>query len=270
MLKKLTLLLFFSFISNGYTAVILEKYKKTDEVTIKITDKIVSSDLSEFSTALQRIESEKMKLHLNTVQLDSDGGSGLAAFEIGRLIRKNNLNTYVAPKDYCSSACFVIFLGGVQRYGFGSIGVHDSTFGEDAKFEYKNLAKLIEQSDKRHIDYLKEMDISGNVAELMHSTMFWDVRFLTEDEKILFRVNGTDRATSEILVNEISKVRKIPKEDFKKILNSQFSECIGEMKYLKQTAWDCVKTRNYKQPWVEMTVASIKYVSEAIKELFNR
>ena len=257
MINKLTLFICISFTCNGYSAVTLEKYKKTDEVTIIITDKIVSNDLSDFKTALQRIELEKMKLHLNTVQLESDGGSGLAAFEIGRLIRKNNLNTYVAPKDYCSSACFVIFLGGVQRYGFGNIGIHDSTFAEDAKFEYKDLAKLVEQSDKRHIDYLKEMDISVYLAELMHSTMFWDVRFLTEDEKILFRVNGTDRATSEILVKELSKERNITKEDLKKILDSQYRDCFNEMKYLKQTAWGCVRTRNYVEPWFDMTVASI-------------
>ena len=267
MLKQLTLVLLISFTSNSYSTVLLEKYKKTDEVTIRITDKIVSSDLQDLKNALQRIDSEKKKLHLNTVQLDSDGGSGNTAVEIGRLIRKNNLNTYVAPKDYCSSACFVIFLGGVQRYGFGNLGIHDSTFGEDVKYENKDLAKLIEQSDKKHIDYYKEMDISTSLADVTHSTMFWDVRYLTEEEKNLYRVNGTDRATSEILFKEISFERKITKEELKKIFNSQYSKCFNEMKYLKQTAWDCVRTRNYVQPWFEMTVASIKYVYEGLKEL---
>lgn len=200
------------------------------------------------------------------MQLDSDGGSGLTAVEIGRLIRKSNLNTYVAPKDYCSSACFVIFIGGIQRYGFGNLGVHDSTFSEDVKFEKKDLTKLIEQSDKRHIDYLKEMDISVSVADVIHGTKFWDVRYLTEEEKSLYRVNGTDRATSEVLITEISKERKISKEDLKKILRTNYSSCNDEMKYLKQTAWDWVRTRNYVQPWFEIKVVSTKYVYEAIKE----
>lgn len=269
-MRKFFLSFFFiAFTTNTFSTVILEKYKKTDEVTIRITNKIAQSDLQEFKNALQRIETEKMKLHLNTVQLESDGGSGLTAVEIGRLIRKNNLNTYVAPKDYCSSACFVIFLGGVQRYGFGNLGVHDSTFSEDAKFERKDLTKLIEQSDKRHIDYLREMDVSVSLADIVHGTKFWDVRYLTEEEKILYRVNGTDRATSEILVTEISKDRKISKDEFKKILRTNFSSCNDEMKYLTHTAWDCIKTRNYKEPWFEMTVASMKYVYEAIRELLH-
>ena len=269
MLKQLTLFLFITFTSNSFSAVSIEKYNKTDEVTIRITDKIVSNDLTEFKNALMRIETEKMKLHLNTVQLDSDGGSGNTAVAIGRLIRKNNLNTYVAPKDYCSSACFVIFLGGVQRYGFGNLGVHDSTFSEDVKYERKDLVKLIEQSDKRHIDYLNEMDISTSLADVIHSTKFWDVRYLTEEEKNLYRVNGTDRAISEILFKEISSEKNITREEFKKILNSQYGKCFNEMKYLKQTTWECVRTRNYVQPWFEMTVLSIKYVYETIKEKLN-
>jgi hypothetical protein len=111
------------------------------------------------------------------------------------------------------------------------------------------------------------MDISTSLADVTHSTMFWDVRYLTEEEKNLYRVNGTDRATSEILFKEISFERKITKEELKKIFNSQYSKCFNEMKYLKQTAWDCVRTRNYVQPWFEMTVASIKYVYEGLKEL---
>lgn len=267
MRKFLLSLFFIAFTTNAFSTVILEKYKKTYEVTLRITNKIAQSDLQEFKNALQRIETEKMKLHLSTVQLESDGGSGLTAVEIGRLIRKKNLNTYVAPKNYCSSACFVIFLGGVQRYGFGNLGVHDSTFSEEFKFERTDLTKLIEQSDKRHIDYLREMDISVSLADVVHSTKFWDVRYLTEEEKSLYRVNGTDRSTSEVLVTEISNDRKISKEEFKKILRTNYSSCTDEMKYLKQTTWDCIMTREFRVPWYELIFASIKYVFEAIREL---
>ena len=110
------------------------------------------------------------------------------------------------------------------------------------------------------------MDISVSLADIVHGTKFWDIRYLTEEEKILYRVNGTDRATSEILVTEISKDRKISKDEFKKILRTNLSSCNDEMKFLNQTAWDCLKTRNYRDPWLEITVASIKYVYEAINE----
>ena len=82
-------------------------------------------------------------------------------------------------------------------------------------------------------------------------------------------MNGTDRATSEVLITEISKERKISKEDLKKILRTNYSSCTDEMKYLKQTTWDCVRTRNYVQPWLDISNASIKYVYEALIELLN-
>ena len=158
-------------------------------------------------------------------------------------------------------------MGGAQRYGFGNLGVHDSTFSEDVKFERKELTKLIDQSDKRHIDYLREMDISTSLADIVHGTKFWDVRYLTEEEKSLYRVNGTDRSTSEILVTEISKERKLSKEEFKKILRTNYSSCNAEMKYLKQTTWDCLKTREHKYPWSEMVASLFKYFFAVISEL---
>ena len=269
MLKFLVLFIA-AFSVTAHSKVTLEKYKKSNEVAIRITEKISTIDLDDFRNALQKVEREKLKLHLNTIQLNSEGGSGNTAIAIGRLIRKNNLNTYIAPKDYCASACVPIFLGGVQRYGFGVIGVHDSTFNEEAAFAYKDLPSLIDKSDLRHINYLKEMDISQSLADLIHSTKFWDVRYLTDDEKILFRVNGTDRATSEILVAEMARERNISKAEFKKILSSQYNGCFDEMRYLKQTAWECLKMKDYKVDWWELIKYSMQYSFQVIKEtLYN-
>ena len=53
-MRKFFLSFFFiAFTTNTFSTVILEKYKKTDEVTIRITNKIAQSDLQEFKNALQ-------------------------------------------------------------------------------------------------------------------------------------------------------------------------------------------------------------------------
>lgn len=67
--------------------------------------------------------------------LHSPGGNLLGGMELGRVIRKNGLNTYVgqfsstssfAGAEYCYSACALAFLGGEYRYLVaGSVyGVH--------------------------------------------------------------------------------------------------------------------------------------------------
>jgi hypothetical protein len=68
-----------------------------------------------------------IKLHLNAVQLDSNGGFAKSGMDIGWFIRHNNINTFVAPDSKCSSACVYILVGGIIRLAYGKVGVHRST-----------------------------------------------------------------------------------------------------------------------------------------------
>lgn len=256
----------FAFVQSSSATVTLESYKDTDKKILKISDHIKREDLKDFQDALEQLKSSNTKLHLNIVQLDSEGGSGNTAIEIGRLIRKNKLNTYIAPKDYCASACVPIFLGGVQRYGYGVIAVHDATYIEDANIVYKDIPSIIAFSDKRHSDYIKEMDISQSLVDAIHSTRFWDIRYLTSEEKILWRVNGTDRTESEVLVTEIAKERGMKREEFTKVVGSHYKECFNEMKYLKQTAWECLKDKEHSLDWWKTTIYLFNYFYEALLE----
>jgi hypothetical protein len=58
------------------------------------------------------------------LQLDSNGGNIAEALKIGRLVRRNNLFTFVneAPEmKVCFSSCFFIWAGGIYRSGYPSI-----------------------------------------------------------------------------------------------------------------------------------------------------
>jgi hypothetical protein len=267
-MKRFIFLIAFAFasIQSSNATVTLESYKDTDKKIIKISDRIKHDDLKDFQDALAQLKSSNTQLHLNVVQLDSEGGSGNTAIEIGRLIRKNKLNTYIAPKDYCASACVPIFLGGLQRYGFGVIAVHDSTYIEDANIVYENIPSIIAFSDKKHSDYAKEMDVSQSLVDAIHSTRFWEIRYLTSEEKILWRVNGTDRTESEILVTEIAKERGITREEFTKVVGSNYKQCFHEMKYLKQTTWECLKDKEHSFDWWKTTVYLLNYFFEVLME----
>jgi len=52
---------------SSWATVSLEKYKNTNEVTIKIHHQIIEEDLIEFKNALDTIEKEKKVLHMNVL-----------------------------------------------------------------------------------------------------------------------------------------------------------------------------------------------------------
>jgi hypothetical protein len=85
--------------------VITEPYKSTSELTIRIEGEITHKTLDEFKKALNELDASKQTLRMNSVVLDSIGGSGSVAKEIGKLIRSRGLNTYLPSDASCASAC---------------------------------------------------------------------------------------------------------------------------------------------------------------------
>lgn len=65
--------------------------------------------------------------------ISSDGGSVLAALEMGRLVRSWGMTTYVPSKADCFSACLLVFVGGKdRRLGDGArIGSHQFRWSDD-------------------------------------------------------------------------------------------------------------------------------------------
>ena len=56
--------------------VIYEQEKHSQKVTIRIEQEITPKDLIEFKTALKQLDESKKTLHMNSVVLESHGGSG--------------------------------------------------------------------------------------------------------------------------------------------------------------------------------------------------
>ena len=88
-----------------------------DEVTpvLRIEGDVLTKDVKDFENALEHLKLTGKKLHMNAVQLNSTGGMWYVGRTIGRLIRREKLNTFVAPESECSSACVALLIGGVDR-----------------------------------------------------------------------------------------------------------------------------------------------------------
>lgn len=208
--------------------VTLERYKNTNEFTIRVYDEIVEQDLNDFKAALDTIEKDKKLLHMNAIQLNSNGGNGSVGRKIGTIIRDKKLYTYVAPKAVCISACVYVLMGGVVRYPFGEIGVHRTTYPADVEID-DSLTETFVRIDINFVkEYSAAMGLTYALREAILNTESWRVRILNEAEKREWQVSGTDRAYEERLFTAIGRELNMPRSKYIKIFSANYESCQKE------------------------------------------
>ena len=218
--------------------IVYEKYKNGDDMTLYITNEIKQSDLMVFKNIVSDLKLNNLKLHMDVVRLNSQGGDGHAAREIGRLIRKNKLNTYIAPSHICRSACVYILFGGVMRYAFGEIGVHRTTFFDTPKDD-DFIDYVVDKDIKRVRSYVEEMRLSSNISDAILSTPSWKYRKLSDDEKTTWELIGVDRYHEELFFNKMSRERSITRDKVSKIHESNYDYCLTQARDLTESIFDC-------------------------------
>ena len=75
---------------------ILSAQDKT--AVVRVVGQIQEGEDEQLKQELLALQQAGYRLKLNAIVLDSPGGSGSTRDAMGRLIRQNKLNTYVAPK----------------------------------------------------------------------------------------------------------------------------------------------------------------------------
>ena len=272
---KLILCLWFFIFDSCIADVIYAPYQISQKVTIRIEKEITSKDLVDFKSALRKLDESKQTLHMNSIVLESNGGDGEVAREIGKLIRTRKLNTFLAEDTSCSSACVYVLLGGVQRYAFGNVRIHRATFMYDSDTD-NHVEKFIKDNQKSVNEYVKTMGISLLLADAMENTVSWEIRQLTDLEKKQWQVLGFDRLAEELYFNQSARERHISRIEFIDIFKSNYDDCLLSAREFKQTVFDCAKTKNLKEPsyykqffrWLDKKFDS--YVRPSIKDLsFN-
>jgi hypothetical protein len=234
-------------ISNCYSEVNLLNYFNTQELTIRLSKEITPKDLRDLKSALKQLDESKKTLHMDSIVLESNGGSGDTAKEIGKLIRARKLNTYLASDAECASACVHVLISGVQRYAFGDVRVHRATFMYDSDKD-DHVEKFIKEAKKSNEDYVRSMGISIMLADAMDSTVSWSIRQLTELEKTQWQVLGFDRLAEELYFNQTARDRYISRNEFIHIFKSNYEDCLKEARDFKQTVFDCAKSKSLKAP----------------------
>lgn len=135
------------------------------------------------------------------VLLDSKGGDGMAAMEIGRILRRAQAHVFVTGE--CSSACVFILASGVMRGApTFSVGIHQGriTLSSDAGVIKKEVdikedpkAKaLLAKFEVMAKAYFAEMGIPNEFFQAMQDHSTRGVYRLTSQEITLYGLNGFD------------------------------------------------------------------------------
>lgn len=171
---------------------------------IKIHEKISQQTLGRIQLTLTHFRNHDPFPAGLIVLLDSPGGDGEVAMEIGRLLRKNNAHIFVTRR--CDSACVFILMGGVVRAANpGTVGVHAGRLNLmthdgnvikeiDATRNLNNAFQLTAFNTEVR-QYLREMGIQHGILDVMLSQPPNRLYKLSAGELRQFNING---------INEVS------------------------------------------------------------------
>jgi hypothetical protein len=226
--------------SNVNAGIYVEKVDQPKKIVVlKIDGKITHGDVSAFQKALEEIKRDGYTIKLNSVVLNSNGGSGKAAVAIGKIIRKEKLNTYVGPKHSCQSACVFILSSGIIRMAYGEVSVHRGTLHDEYPIE--NLEESLKTLDTEILNHLFEMGMATQLIDAIRVTPFWSVWTLDEKEKRRWSVHGTERFYEELWFRTTARSKNYEISDVKLLFFKHFDKCTKMAKDFRMTVFDCVK-----------------------------
>jgi hypothetical protein len=96
-------------------------------VAISIAGEIVEGDAEALRMEIQR--AQLANYPISAIQLNSIGGSLYEGTSLARVVRAASLNTRVAERNICASACFLVFAAGSTKsvQNGARVGVHAAT-----------------------------------------------------------------------------------------------------------------------------------------------
>ncbi len=154
--------------------------------------------------------------------LDSAGGDGMAAIEIGRLVRAAKAQVFVRGK--CWSACVLVLAAGVVRGAPDrAVGIHRprlTTFVKDIGVvdinpsSNPNAAKALEIADRRIADYLHDMGMPDALYKAMMATPSDQNRRLGAEELREFGLAGIETAYGEAQAERVTARYKVTAQEY--------------------------------------------------------
>jgi hypothetical protein len=237
-IKIFVIAAFAIFTQVTFAAIELEKVKGENSYTIKITKSVHFGDVEKFQAIVDEVKKRKLTLHMNAIQLDVHGGEPSAARAIGRIIRNNKFNTFVAPTSDCVSACVYLAIRGVRRMIYGEVLVHRFALVHE-KLTDEQIAQIITEHLKEANAYVLEMGGSVKLIEATSFTPNWALRRLSRDEVNHWGVFGSEHVEDEILFRRSAKLAGVTPVEFNSAYVKFMDICKKQEYSFKELATRC-------------------------------
>ena len=238
MKKCLAFVILTIFSQVAHSAIELVKVKGENSYTIKISKSVHFGDDEKFQAVVDEVKKRKLNLHMNAVQLDMHGGEPSVARAIGRIIRKNKFNTFVAPDKDCVSACVYLAISGVRRMIYGSVLVHRFALVNENLTD-EQIAQIITEHLKEANAYVLEMGGSVKLIEATSFTPNWALRRLTRDEVNHWGVFGSEHVEDEVLFRRSAKLAGVTPLEFNSAYVKYIDICKKQEYSFKELSTRC-------------------------------
>jgi hypothetical protein len=167
-----------------------------EEVRVILSGTITRADMDSAAVMERLVKNGKQKIAGNAVWLASDGGDIDVGMELGRLLRKLGIFTFVGENDRCLSACVFAFMGGERRSVAGQIGIHRPYFPFTEELDRQNRFRYLKKVLK---GYVEEMDFPDSLYEAVMLVPPESMQILTPADLKRFYLEGISPLTEDMV-----------------------------------------------------------------------
>ncbi len=197
---------------------------------IEIRGAISQQHVLQFRRALESVNLNRFPAGA-ILLLDSTGGDGLAAMEIGRIARAAGVHAFVRGR--CNSACVLILAGSVVR-GVDrdrAVAIHRGRItvtatGANVDPVHPEAAFALEVADRLTEEYLREMDMPPALFKAIMAVPANLSRLLTLAEMAELRLFGMDPGWRRLRVPAGATTYGISTDEFERRLLLTPAACI--------------------------------------------
>jgi ATP-dependent protease ClpP protease subunit len=248
--------------------------------SINLSGKISNGDASTFESFLaqhsDRIlsdvadETRVPKLRI----IHSDGGNVEESLKIGTLIRKFQLSVEIPFDSHCYSSCIFLLAGGVDRYPHGKVGIHRPYFNDlDSKKTYIEIRNERDRINDLIGDYLKQVDVSEQILQLMLSVPPEEIKILSLQELEKLRLYGRDPTWDEMVVSFAAKAHGISSQEYRRRLQLAGRNCSFENDFIRCA--DLIMFGITEKEWQKkrdefLVSCSPEFSTECFREIMRR
>lgn len=167
----------------------------SEEVQVFLQGSITPEDVYAAREMEDLITRGRQRIAGNAVSLSGNGGDVDAAMEVGRVLRRLGVSTFVARGNQCLSSCVFAFMGGARRNVAGRIGIHRPYFSSTRKVTDRPAYYRRLQQRLQH--YFEELDFPRSLYEALMAVPPESMSILTAADLKRFYLQGMSPSTED-------------------------------------------------------------------------